>query len=136
MTLDQMSKALEMSKTSMSTGIRTLSEANMVEKVWQKGTRKDLYQAEKDWYKSFSTVFVKRWRNSVDNNFKAVREMRQTLTHLESSEHEEIRKAVAHDLEKLEHAQQYYEWLQKVIHLFESEEIYDIVPIQPEQKKE
>lgn len=36
MTLDEMGEALGMSKTSMSTGVRTLMDLNMVEKIWKK----------------------------------------------------------------------------------------------------
>ncbi|WP_353626298.1 hypothetical protein [Bacillus sp. JCM 19041] len=46
-----------MSKTSMSTGIRQLAEANMAKKVWRKGVRKDLYTGEEDWYESFVAIF-------------------------------------------------------------------------------
>lgn len=128
MTLDEMSTSLGMSKTSMSTGIRTLLEANMVDRVWQKGIRKDLYQPEEDWYKSFSTVFVTRWRTSVDNNLKAVKKMRQALNDLNDTDNEEVKEALCADLDKLDHAQKYYEWLQEVILLFENDEIYNIVP--------
>ncbi|MET3506070.1 GbsR/MarR family transcriptional regulator [Halalkalibacter oceani] len=128
MTLDQMSQELKMSKTSMSTGIRALLEANMVERVWQKGVRKDLYETENDWYKSFSTVFVKRWRTSVDNNLKAVYKLRSTLAELSGTEDETLQKTIETDTAKLDHAQRYYEWLQEVIALFESEEIFKIIP--------
>src|SRR6478735_4038550 len=56
LTLDQMSDHLGMSKTSMSTSIRQLTEANMARKVWQKGVRKDLYTSEDDWYNSFIAI--------------------------------------------------------------------------------
>ncbi len=55
MTLDDMRNALEMSKTSMSTGVRTLSDMKMVESTFRRGIRKDLYQSEEDWYKSFTS---------------------------------------------------------------------------------
>ncbi|NEU30876.1 GbsR/MarR family transcriptional regulator [bacterium LRH843] len=128
MNLDEMSQSLGMSKTSMSTGIRALLEANMVERVWQKGNRKDLYKPEEDWYKSFSSVFINRWRSTVDNNLEALREMRQLLLELKSSENEFVLQAVETDLDKLNTAENYYNWLKKVIVLFESEEIYNIVP--------
>ncbi|WP_026673229.1 GbsR/MarR family transcriptional regulator [Alkalihalobacterium bogoriense] len=129
MTLDEMSQALGMSKTSMSTGIRALSEANMVERVWQKGVRKDLYQTEEDWYKSFSAVFVNRWRSAVDENRKAVTEMRSSLQKLlEQTEDEKMKESIQMDLEKLEKAENYYEWLGDVINLFEKGDIYNIVP--------
>ncbi|GAF64199.1 GbsR/MarR family transcriptional regulator [Alkalihalobacillus trypoxylicola] len=128
MTLDDMSQAVGMSKTSMSTGIRTLLEANMVDRGWQKGVRKDLYQPEMDWYKSFSTVFVKRWKNSVDNNLKAVEKHENLLTQLVDTEDEHLKAMILSDLNKMSHARKYYQWLQEVIQLFESEEIYNIVP--------
>jgi len=40
MTLDELSQSLGMSKTSMSTGVRSLLDAQMVEKKWRKGMRK------------------------------------------------------------------------------------------------
>ncbi|KGA98798.1 transcriptional regulator [Alkalihalobacillus alcalophilus ATCC 27647 = CGMCC 1.3604] len=128
MTLDEMSQAIGMSKTSMSTGIRTLLDANMVDRVWQKGVRKDLYQSEEDWYKSFSAVFVKRWRTSVDNNLKAVEQHCLILKALSNNEDEELQQAIQNDYQKMDHAKKYYQWLQDVIHLFESGEIYNIIP--------
>ncbi|WP_338001133.1 GbsR/MarR family transcriptional regulator [Shouchella clausii] len=59
LTLDEMSRRLGMSKTSMSTGIRQLVDANMARKVWKKGVRKDLYIGEEDWYASFIAIFSK-----------------------------------------------------------------------------
>lgn len=128
MNLDEMSESLGMSKTSMSTGIRTLLKANMVERVWEKGNRKDLYKTVDDWYKSFSTVFINRWRSSVDNNLKALEEMKRSLAELENSSDETIKELIQEDMEKLRYAKQYYEWLKKVVRLFETGEIYDIVP--------
>ncbi|WP_369011870.1 GbsR/MarR family transcriptional regulator, partial [Robertmurraya sp. DFI.2.37] len=45
MTLDAMKDELGMSITSMSTSVRGLMELKMVEKVWKRGERKDLYRA-------------------------------------------------------------------------------------------
>lgn len=61
MTLDQMSVAMEKSKTSMSTGIRSLVDLNLVEKVWKKGERKDWYQANEELYHQFMTNYVSKW---------------------------------------------------------------------------
>ena len=132
MTLDEMSQSLGMSKTSMSTGIRVLMEANMVEKAWQKGVRKDLYQPVDDWYKSFSTAFVKRWRTSVINNLQAVHQMRDTLHNMQQEQDisdDSIRSdSLITDLEKLQHAENYYNWLAEVTEIFESGKIFDLIP--------
>lgn len=129
MTLDDMSKALAMSKTSMSTGIRALTEANMVERVWEKGIRKDLYKADDDWYKSFSNVFITRWRNATERNMEAIEDTKSELMKLEkTTQYDEIKKKVEVDLDKIGDAEAYYEWLNEVIALFETGEIFEIIP--------
>ena len=129
MTLDEMSEEMGMSKTSMSTGIRSLVDADMVERVWEKGVRKDLYKTEEDWYKSFSTVFIKRWRNATETNLEAIGETEEMLNALkERADHDEVIEKVNNDLEKLHRARKYYEWLNEVIALFETGEIFEIVP--------
>ena len=52
MNLDEMRTELNMSKPSMSTGIRKLHNNGMVKKVHQTETRKHVYTAEKDFFKS------------------------------------------------------------------------------------
>lgn len=129
MTLDDMGEALGMSKTSMSTGIRILVEANMAERVWEKGIRKDLYKTEDDWYKSFSNVFIDRWRDSTEKNMIAIQETKEMLKTLsEKTASEKIKTLIELDLNKLIHAEEYYKWLDDVISLFETGEIFDIVP--------
>lgn len=129
MTLDEMSESLGMSKTSMSTGIRALSDANMVERVWEKGIRKDLYKTEDDWYKSFSNVFITRWRNATELNMEAIQESKSMMTELyNDTQDQSIKAKVTHDLEKLNEADAYYQWINEVVSLFDTGEIYDIIP--------
>lgn len=61
MTLDEMSEALGKSKTSMSTSMRSLSDLNLVTRVWKKGVRKDLYQANSQLFKSFMSLYINKW---------------------------------------------------------------------------
>lgn len=129
MTLDEMSKSLGMSKTSMSTGIRALTNANMVERVWEKGIRKDLYKTEDDWYKSFSNVFITRWKNATELNMDAIQESKSMMAELYNETNDQsIKDKVHHDLEKLDEAEAYYQWLNDVVALFDTGEIYEIVP--------
>ncbi|PRO65909.1 GbsR/MarR family transcriptional regulator [Alkalicoccus urumqiensis] len=130
MTLDEMAEKTGMSKTSMSTGVRALSEANMVEKTWRKGVRKDLYQTDPDWYKAFATVFIKRWAEAAEMNQRALLETKAKLEQLIQEEdlEKEVQEQAAHDLEKLSEAEAFYDWLNEVTNLFESEAIYSIIP--------
>ncbi len=129
MTLDDMSKALGMSKTSMSTGVRALSEADMVTRVWEKGNRKDLYETEDDWYKSFISVFINRWREGTDKNKHAATRAKEALEMLlDETNDEDLIEEIKQDIDKLEGALHYYEWLDEVIHLFESGDIFKLIP--------
>src|SRR5699024_1634356 len=79
MTLDDMRDALVMSKTSMSTGVRTLGDMKMVEPAYKKGVRKDLYRSEEDWYKSFTSLFGNRWKNHTESNIDEAKEAMEEL---------------------------------------------------------
>ncbi|WP_035532697.1 GbsR/MarR family transcriptional regulator [Halobacillus kuroshimensis] len=80
MTLDEMSSALGKSKTAMSTGIRNLSDQGLVERVWKKGVRKDLYTPTTNLYKTFMTSYIQKWQTAVneqENELAAVEEQVQ-----------------------------------------------------------
>ncbi|WP_028781952.1 GbsR/MarR family transcriptional regulator [Thalassobacillus devorans] len=129
MTLDEMRDALEMSKTSMSTGVRALSDMKMVEPAFKRGVRKDLYKSEEDWYKSFTTLFGSRWRHHTETN---IEEAEETIDKLEkiagAAEDEQLKEKIQSDIERLRYAQNYYRWLMKFIRVVESGEIFQYVP--------
>lgn len=129
MTLDDMKEELKMSKTSMSTSVRTLTDLNMVEKVWKKGERKDLYEAKKDWYQIFIDFFSNQWRKVVDLNVKAIHQSLKELNQLMASSEMDNseREIVQHDIEKLNYALEYYKWLDRLFDHFESNDIFNFV---------
>ncbi|UUZ80186.1 hypothetical protein LJK88_35320 [Paenibacillus sp. P26] len=138
MTLDEMGEAMEMSKTSMSTGIRTLVDLNMVNKVWEKGSRKDLYEVERDWHQTFSDFFAIKWRKAVEMNLQALKKSLSELKELSGKypEDEVLQSTLASDMDKINQAVSYYLWLDRLIDALESGEIYNLVPkepIRPEQ---
>ena len=129
MTLDDMREALSMSKTSMSTGVRALSDMKMVESIYKRGVRKDLYQTEEDWYKSFTSLFGIRWRNQTETNIEEAEEAIDKLNKLlQQTDDESLINKINLDLEKLNYAKNYYEWLMKFIKIIESGEIFQFVP--------
>ncbi|MBS4191257.1 GbsR/MarR family transcriptional regulator [Bacillus sp. FJAT-49705] len=130
MTLDEMKEELGMSKTSMSTSIRHLLELKMVEKVWKKGTRKDLYKAEEDWHQTFIDLFTIKWRSGISMNISAMSRAIAELEKIIESEDlgEEVRTAAKTDIEKMNAALQYYEWLNRLVDSFESGKIFDFIP--------
>ncbi|MFC3040691.1 GbsR/MarR family transcriptional regulator [Virgibacillus xinjiangensis] len=129
MTLDGMREALEMSKTSMSTGVRSLSEVKMVKPAFKKGVRKDLYQSEEDWYKSFTSLFGNRWRKQTEMNIEEAEDAIEELqTLMEKTEDEQLLEELQRDLERLEYARNYYLWLKDFIRTMESGEIFEYIP--------
>ncbi|GEM02544.1 DNA-binding transcriptional regulator GbsR, MarR family [Halolactibacillus halophilus] len=129
MTLDDMREALEMSKTSMSTGVRALTEMKMVEPAFKKGVRKDLYKSEENWYKSFTTLFGNRWRHFTETNIEEADEAVETLLKIKNqTTDEECIERIEHDIERLNYAKNYYKWLMRFIQVVESGEIFDYIP--------
>jgi DNA-binding transcriptional regulator GbsR (MarR family) len=130
MNLDEMGHALGMSKTSMSTGVRTLLDMNMVNKVWVKGSRKDHYEVEHDWYQNFIDYFSLKWKKAADSNMQALRksaqELKELLTHEDLSGI--LSEKVKLDLRRIENYLDYYDWLFRLIEAFESHKIYEFIP--------
>jgi DNA-binding transcriptional regulator GbsR (MarR family) len=131
MTLDDMGREMEMSKTSMSTGVRTLLDLKMVNKVWSKGSRKDLYEVEYDWHQTFTDYFVIKWRKAVESNLqvlrKSIEEMNRLISDLDEQADAELL-ILKEDKHKVLQAEAYYKWLDRLIDTMEDEEIYKLVP--------
>lgn len=131
LTLDDMSEELGMSKTSMSTSVRALSEAKLVERVWERGVRKDLYKANDDWYQNFIDMFSIKWRRSVMLHSSAIRRSLREIEQLIVDEviSEDLLEQAKADKQKLIYIRDYYEWLDRLVDAFENHDIFDLVPI-------
>lgn len=129
-TLDEMGETMGMSKTSMSTGMRTLMDLKMVNKVWEKGARKDLYEVDPDWYQNFTDYFSVKWRKAVELNANALKKSLLELSNLrkEYDGDEKLEAVLKSDIDKINEALNYYRWLHRLIDSFESGEIYSFIP--------
>ncbi|MEK3889796.1 GbsR/MarR family transcriptional regulator [Bacillus sp. FSL K6-3431] len=130
LTLDDMKEELGMSKTSMSTSVRTLSDLKMVERVWKKGVRKDLYQIEEDWYQSFIDLFSTKWKSANSMHLSAIKKSLAELEQLTTDNNisPEIQAMATEDIAKLKYMSEYYEWLNRLVAVFEDHEIFKLVP--------
>lgn len=129
-TLDELSSTMGMSKTSMSTGVRTLMDLKMIDKVWGKGTRKDLFEVVPDWHQNFSDYFSIKWRKAVEGNMtalnKSLAEIRQMRT--DYADEPELMRLLQTDEVKIEEAVKYYRWLLKLIEALETGRIFEFIP--------
>ncbi|MEJ8544346.1 GbsR/MarR family transcriptional regulator [Brevibacillus borstelensis] len=136
MTLDEMGEALGMSKTSMSTGVRTLMDLQMVDKIWKKGTRKDHYEVNLDWHQTFIDFFSLKWRAASEQNVHAMKKSRLELQSLLQEEElsEEVKARAETSITRIDNALAYYDWLSRFIDTMESHQIFELVPKDPVKK--
>ncbi|ACT03124.1 GbsR/MarR family transcriptional regulator [Paenibacillus sp. JDR-2] len=129
-TLDQMSQQMGMSKTSMSTGMRTLMDLKMIDKVWGKGSRKDFYEVVPDWYQNFTDFFSIKWRKAVESNMASLQKSLKEIHALQTSDPDNstLQEITSVDEQKINEALNYYRWLHRLIDSFESGEIFDFIP--------
>lgn len=79
LTLDDMSDGLGKSKTSMSTSIRSLSELNLVTRVWKKGIRKDLYRANTQLFKTFMNAYINKWIDATNRQKSSLEDINNSI---------------------------------------------------------
>ncbi|WP_257350500.1 choline uptake/conversion transcriptional regulator CudC [Pseudalkalibacillus decolorationis] len=137
MTLDEMKDELGMSKPSMSTAVRALQEIDMMKKTWSKGSRKDQFVSEKDFFKFFFQFFCKMWEREVKINLDAINQTRTEIKELlkQNDLDEEVREEAEHSLKLITDSTHYYYWLEDLVKSFHSGDIFDLVPI-PEKETE
>lgn len=86
LTLDEMSEAIGKSKTSMSTSIRSLADLNLVSRVWRKGVRKDLYQANNQLFKTFINSYSNKWIDATNHQKDTLESIKFNLEPKEKEE--------------------------------------------------
>ncbi|WP_425414434.1 GbsR/MarR family transcriptional regulator [Paucisalibacillus globulus] len=84
LTLDELSEELGKSKTSISTSMRSLVELNLVKRVWKKGVRKDLYQANNHLYKQFLSFYTKKWKDATENRKESLLELKNEFDQIQN----------------------------------------------------
>lgn len=134
MTLDEMRHQLQMSKPSMSAGVKKLQEFDVVKQQFTRGSRKQHFIAEKDFFIFFRNFFTKKFQREIDINVEAVKDAQAIINSLlESSDLTEAETQEAQKIKsQLDHTHVYYEWLEQLTEAIESGEIFKYFPI-PEQ---
>ncbi len=72
LSLDEISEALQTSKGNISVNIRLLEEIKLVKKVWVKGSRKDYYEANREYPKKLLKGFVDRIRDGIHESISHI----------------------------------------------------------------
>lgn len=72
MSLDDILAALKISKGNISVNIRMLESFGLVRRVWVKGTRKDYYEASRNYPRKLLRNFLDRVRGGIDESLRLV----------------------------------------------------------------
>mgnify|MGYP002655621942 FL=1 len=136
MTLDEMRQQLQMSKPSMSAGVKRLQEYDIVKQKFTRGSRKQHFIAEKNFFNFFSNFFPHKWNREIEINRDGVYEAVELLDKLINDEQVDAdTKTEAETIkQQLIDTLPYYEWLANLSDAIESGEIFEYFPI-PEQKE-
>lgn len=128
-TLDDLRDDLGMSKGSMSIGVRKLIDDKIIHQVYRKGHRKNLYEAEKDFFQFFTSFFTKRWQREMNVNLQAVRKAIPRYKSLIENEDtpDQIRKEAESRLQKATDSLKYYEFLDLLVEKCQTGELFDLV---------
>lgn len=130
-TLDDLHEELGMSKGSISNGVRKLIQYKYARRVFKRGERKDLYQAETDLYKNFVSLFTRSWERELQLNLVAIREVKPKYEQLieDPSVSELVKVAARSDLEKVNDSIGYFNFLGELIKKTESGELFNLLNI-------
>ncbi|WP_208591358.1 choline uptake/conversion transcriptional regulator CudC [Gracilibacillus suaedae] len=132
LTLDDMKNDLGMSKPSMSTAVRKLQDINIVKKVWRRGSRKDLFMAEKNFFQYFSHFFGDKWEREAKLNLTSINDAIEKLQEVLNIEEIDVdmKHRAEQDLQQLKEYRNYCHWLERLVDSVESGEIFEFLPIE------
>ncbi|MFD2655234.1 choline uptake/conversion transcriptional regulator CudC [Gracilibacillus thailandensis] len=132
LTLDDMKNDLGMSKPSMSTAVRKLQDINIVKKVWRRGSRKDLFMAEKNFFQYFSHFFGDKWEREAKLNLSSINDAIEKLQEVLNMEEidVEMKRRAEQDMQQLKEYRNYCHWLERLVESVESGEIFEFLPIE------
>ncbi|WP_114604396.1 GbsR/MarR family transcriptional regulator [Staphylococcus sp. EZ-P03] len=135
MTLDQMREKLQMSKPSMSTGVKRLQEYDLVKQQFTRGSRKQHFVAEKDFFVFFRHFFDVKFSREINVNMASLDEAEKIIHDVLNADDidEETRAYAQQVCDQLEHSRIYYEWLSQINEAIRTGEIFKYFPI-PDSK--
>jgi DNA-binding transcriptional regulator GbsR (MarR family) len=72
LSLDEVAETLQVSKGNISVNIRLLEDFKLVKKVWVKGSRRDYYEANRDYPRKFLRGFFDNLREGIDESIRLI----------------------------------------------------------------
>jgi HTH-type transcriptional regulator, osmoprotectant uptake regulator len=132
--LDTLSEKTGMSKTRMSQVLREMVKLDLAEKVFIKGSRKDFYDIDRDYFQNFISLFTSNWSEVVTRNKKVERKNLAELTSVldDPKSSDEEKEQAAKYIEVCKNSLAYFDWIERLVEFFESHEVFKYVPLKKE----
>ncbi|PCF39208.1 choline uptake/conversion transcriptional regulator CudC [Staphylococcus delphini] len=136
MTLDEMRQELQMSKPSMSAGVKKLQEFDIVKQRLTRGSRKQHFEAEKDFFEFFCNFFTQKWNREISINLVALKESEAMIDEIIAADDvaDDVKEEAVEIKAQLEDSRVYYYWLESISDALKSGKIFEYFPI-PESKE-
>ncbi|WP_019167075.1 choline uptake/conversion transcriptional regulator CudC [Staphylococcus delphini] len=136
MTLDEMRQELQMSKPSMSAGVKKLQEFDIVKQRLTRGSRKQHFEAEKNFFEFFSNFFTKKWNREISINLAALKESEAMIDEIIAADDvaDDVKEEAIEIKAYLADSRVYYYWLESISDALKSGKIFEYFPI-PESKE-
>ncbi|MGJ9382084.1 GbsR/MarR family transcriptional regulator [Salipaludibacillus sp. CF4.18] len=137
--LETLSEKTGMSKTRMSQVLREMVRLNIAEKTFVKGSRKDYYTVERDYYQIFISLFTSNWKEVITKNKNIERKIQQDLQEIlkDDQASDSLKEETKTYMKNSDLSLEYFDWISRLVDFLESQEIFKHVPkvIDQEDKK-
>jgi DNA-binding transcriptional regulator GbsR (MarR family) len=87
--LEEIAGELGVSKATVSVNVRILEGVGTVRKVWRKGSRRDYYEAERDFTRMMTEAIEKKMRREIEITSAAIDKSKELLAGVENSSNQQ-----------------------------------------------
>src|SRR5699024_6294050 len=124
-----MREELNMSIPRMNTSVRKLHNNGMVKKVYQQGSRKHTYAAEKDFFKSIMSFYCHMWEREADMNLNSIEEAEKHLKEVIENKDvsDALRIEAKEQFDLINNSKEYYHWLNRLANSVKTGEILNVL---------
>lgn len=125
LSLDEMAKALMVSKATISINVRMVEALKCVKKVWQKGSRKDYYVAERDFDKILHEILRTKLSQMETSKTALSQALEGYKEIIKSNKIDEVEELAKTDIQKINDLSSRIDVLEKWANFFLENDIYE-----------
>lgn len=137
MGLEDIAGELRVSKATVSINARVLEAIKCVRKVWQKGSRRDYYEAERDFTKIFIEILKNNVKKELEITNAAIDRSKELLTGIAGTPDKELREKVKADSNLITKLEKDYKWYGRLMEIFGAgEKVWNTITFKKKEKND